>query len=188
MGFMDDLRPETVLGAKGDVLEIGFGTGRNLRHYPEQVKSVWGIDPMTTAGVGPVERRIAESSFPVERATLSADERLPFDAGRFDCVVSTWTLCSIPDAHAALAEMHRVLKPGGLYLFIEHGLGRAERTIRWQERLNPMWSRFADGCNLNRPVDQLVADSGFELRSLEEFKGKGPRLVSHLYRGIAERA
>ena len=188
MRFMDDLRPDAVVGARGDVLEIGFGTGLNLRHYPSEVRSVWGIDPMATEGVGPVERRIAQAPFPVERSALRADDQLPFDSGRFDCVVTTWTLCSIPDARAALAEMHRVLKPGGLYLFIEHGRSRTESTIRWQDRLNPTWSKLTDGCNINRPVDELVERSGFELSSLDEFKGKGPRLISHLYRGIAKRS
>lgn len=187
MRMMDDLRPETITGARGDVLEIGFGTGRNLRHYPGDVHSVWGVDPMVTHGVGPVERRIEEAPFPVERAALSADRQLPFDAGRFDCVVTTWTLCSIPDARAALAEMRRVLKPGGRYLFIEHGRGRVESTIRWQERLNPMWNRLTEGCNINRPIDELVEQAGFELTSVDEFQGKGPRLVSHLYRGVATR-
>ena len=187
MRVMDDLRPATIVEARGDVLEIGFGTGRNLRHYPTAVRSVWGVDPMTTEGVGPVERRIERMPFPVQRVALPADNQLPFDAARFDCVVTTWTLCSIPDARAALDEMHRVLKPGGLYLFIEHGRGRTESTIRWQDRLNPMWRRFTDGCNINRPVDQLVEQSGFELTSLDEFKGKGPQVISHLYRGVAKR-
>lgn len=187
MRLMDDLRPDAVVAARGDVLEIGFGTGRNLRHYPGAVRGVWGVDPMTTEGVGPVEERIERSPFPVERAALRADKQLPFDAGRFDCVVTTWTLCSIPDARAALDEMHRVLKPGGLYLFIEHGRGRDERTIRWQDRLNPIWLRITDGCHINRPIDQLVERAGFELTSLDEFKGKGPQLISHLYRGVAQR-
>jgi hypothetical protein len=84
--------------------------------------------------------------------------------------------------------MHRVLKPGGLYLFIEHGRSRNERTVRWQDRLNPLWQRWTDGCNINRPIDELVERAGFELASLKEFKGKGPRLISHLYRGVAKRA
>lgn len=187
MRMMDDLRLETVVGARGDVLEIGFGTGRNLRHYPADVTSVSGVDPMVTEGVGPVERRIEQAPFPVERTALRADARLPFDAGRFDCVVTTWTLCSIPDANAALLEMRRVLKPGGHYLFIEHGRGRSESTIRWQERLNPLWNRLTEGCNINRPIDVLVERAGFELTSVDEFQGKGPRVVSHLYRGVATR-
>jgi ubiquinone/menaquinone biosynthesis C-methylase UbiE len=187
MRMMDDLRPDTIGGAHGDVLEIGFGTGRNLRHYAADVTSVSGVDPMLTEGVGPVERRIERAPFPVERTALSADRPLPFDAGRFDCVVTTWTLCSIPDAPAALSEMRRVLKPGGRYLFIEHGRGRVESTIRWQERLNPAWSRLTEGCNINRPIDDLVQRAGFELTTLDEFQGKGPRVLSHLYRGVATR-
>ncbi|MBW2586766.1 MAG: class I SAM-dependent methyltransferase [Deltaproteobacteria bacterium] len=95
MRFMDDLRPDAVVGARGDVLEIGFGTGLNLRHYPSEVRAVWGIDPMATEGVGPVERRIAQAPFPVERSALRADDQLPFDSGRFDCVV---TVAAVPKA------------------------------------------------------------------------------------------
>jgi SAM-dependent methyltransferase len=92
MRIMDDLRPETVGRARGEVLEIGFGTGRNLRHYASDVRSVWGVDPMVTHGVGSVERRIQDSPFLVQRTTLRADDELPFDSGRFDSVVTTWTL------------------------------------------------------------------------------------------------
>ncbi len=185
MRFMDDLRPEAVIEASGDVLEIGFGTGLNLKHYGENVRGLWGLDPMNTRGIPKVERRIERAPFPVERVALRADGQLPFDAGRFDCVVTTWTLCSIPDAEAALAEMRRVLKPGGRYLFIEHGRSRDQGTMRWQDRINPVWRRFTDGCNINRPVDRMVKEGGFELTVLDEFVGKGPRLISSLYRGIA---
>ncbi|MDH3729194.1 MAG: class I SAM-dependent methyltransferase [Myxococcales bacterium] len=185
MRFMDDLRPDTLIEASGDVLEIGFGTGLNLRHYGENVRALWGIDPMKTVGVPKVEERIERASFPVDRVALRADGQLPFDAGHFDCVVTTWTLCSIPDAQAAIAEMRRVLKPGGRYLFIEHGQSRDQGTRRWQDRINPMWRRFTDGCNINRPVDRIVEQGGFELTTLDEFVGKGPRLISSLYRGIA---
>ncbi|MFZ1866331.1 MAG: class I SAM-dependent methyltransferase [Polyangiales bacterium] len=188
MRIMDDLRAETVGRARGEVLEVGFGTGRNLRHYASDVRSVWGVDPMLTHGIGPVERRIEDSAFPVQRSTLRADDELPFDSGRFDSVVTTWTLCSIRNPRAALEEMRRVLKPGGVYLFIEHGRARRERTVRWQDRLNPIWSRLNEGCNLNRPIGELVEQAGFDLTSLDEFEGKGPRIVSHLYRGVATRA
>jgi ubiquinone/menaquinone biosynthesis C-methylase UbiE len=187
MRLMDDLRPETVNEASGDVLEIGFGTGRNLKHYADDVESVHGIDPLGTQGVRLVEERIEQVGFPVRRAALSADRRLPFDAGHFDCVVSTWTLCSIPDVQSALSEMRRVLKPGGRYLFVEHGRSRQNAVVQWQDRLNPLWNRFTDGCHINRPIDRLVERGGFELTSLHEFRGKGPALVSSLYRGIAVR-
>ena len=187
MGFMDPMRAETVREARGEVLEIGFGTGRHLAHYASGVHSVHGVDPMLTVGMTRVARRIDSAPFPVERFPLSADKSLPFDAGRFDCVVTTWTLCSIPDADAALAEMRRVLKPGGRYLFLEHGRGRNEATIRWQERLNPLWNRLTDGCNINRPIDDLVSRAGFALDSVSEFKAPGPSLTSHMYRGVATR-
>jgi ubiquinone/menaquinone biosynthesis C-methylase UbiE len=188
MRQMDELRPETVAGAHGEVLEIGFGTGLNLRHYGAGVRSLMGLDPMPTEGHAAVEERIARAAFPVERATLRADTRLPFDAGRFDCVVTTWTLCSIPDPIAALAEMHRVLKPGGRYLFVEHGRSERASTARWQDRFNPAWRRIADGCNMNRAIDELVAKAGFELVSLARFRGKGPAVLAAMYRGEARRS
>jgi SAM-dependent methyltransferase len=114
---MDELRPETVSRAQGEVLEVGFGTALNLRHYGAGVKSLTGLDPLETQALPAVEERIARAAFPVTRAALRADAALPFDSARFDCVVTTWTLCSIPDPLAALVEMRRVLKPGGRYLF-----------------------------------------------------------------------
>jgi SAM-dependent methyltransferase len=185
MSLVDDLRPDTVSQVEGDVLEVGFGTARNLRHYPAAVKSVTGIDPLVTDDVPAVDARIAAAPFPVIRTALRADGVLPFDAGRFDCVVTTWTLCSIPDAAAALAEMRRVLKPGGRYVFIEHGRASRESTARWQDRLNPIWRRVMDGCNINRAIDRLVEGGGFELVSLDRFSGKGPGIVSEMYRGVA---
>jgi SAM-dependent methyltransferase len=93
----------------------------------------------------------------------------------------------LADEQAALSEMRRVLKPGGRYLFVEHGRSREEPIVQWQDRLNPMWNRLTDGCHINRPIDRLVERGGFELTSLREFQGKGPAVVSSLYRGIAVR-
>jgi ubiquinone/menaquinone biosynthesis C-methylase UbiE len=187
MRSADEMRPETIAQAHGEVLEVGFGTGLNLRHYGEAVRSLTALDPMRTEGVRRVEERIGRARFPVERTVLRADGDLPFDAGRFDCVVTTWTLCSIPDALRALAGMHRVLKPGGVYLFVEHGRSESERTARWQDRLNPIWRRIADGCNMNRRIDEIVEKGGFELSSLERFRGPGPALLTAMYRGVATR-
>ena len=187
MRFMDELRPETVGEAGGDVLEVGFGTARNLEHYTSGVARVTGVDPMSTEGVGPIDARIARAPFPVERAVLRADRELPFDSGRFDCVVTTFTLCSIPEPDAALAEMRRVLRPGGRYVFIEHGRAERESTARWQDRLNPIWRRVMDGCNINRSIDRLVDRAGFSLASIDCFAHKGPRLVAQMYRGVATR-
>ena len=185
MGFMDELRPETVSQAYGDVLEIGFGTGLNLGYYGAEVQSVTGLDPMGTDGLRAVEQRITEAPFPVERATLRADGDLPFDAARFDCVLTTWTLCSIADPLVALSEIRRLLKPGGRFLFIEHGRSESASTARWQDRLNPLWRRVSDGCNINRKMDELVETAGFELTALKRFRGRGPAVLAAMYRGVA---
>ena len=187
MASMNDLRPDTVAQATGDVLEVGFGTALNVRYYSQDVRSVTGLDPMPTEGVETIDKRIAAAKFPIERTVLRADGDLPFDAGRFDTVITTWTLCSIPDAHAALLEMRRVLKPGGSYVFIEHGRSDTPSTARWQDRVNPTWRKIADGCNINRKIDEVVEKAGFELRSMDRFQGKGPALVASLYRGTATR-
>jgi SAM-dependent methyltransferase len=188
MGFMDELRPETVGRAEGAVLEVGFGTGRNLRYYAPGVKSLAALDPLPTGSIARrIEERIAAVSFPVERFELRADGELPFDAGRFDWVVTTWTLCSIPRPEIALAEMRRVLRPGGHCAFIEHGRSDEESTAAWQDRLNPLWRRIADGCNLNRPIDRLVSGAGFAMGGLERFRYKGPAILANMYRGVATR-
>jgi ubiquinone/menaquinone biosynthesis C-methylase UbiE len=187
MRQMDELRPATLAHAQGEVLEVGFGTGLNLPHYGEGVRSLTGLDPMATEGLEAVAQRIARAPFPVERALLRADSALPFDSGRFDCIVTTWSLCSIPDPLAALGEMRRVLRPGGRYLFVEHGRSEQADTARWQDRLNPLWRRIADGCNMNRRIDELVGKAGFQLRSLERFRARGPAVLAAMYRGEASR-
>jgi ubiquinone/menaquinone biosynthesis C-methylase UbiE len=188
MRQMNDLRPEVLLDAEGEVLEVGFGTGLNLPFYPPGVKKVVGLDPHPADGLPALEERIRDARFEVERCALRADGALPFDAGRFDTVVTTWTLCSIPDARQALAEMRRVIKPGGRYLFIEHGRAPEERTARWQDRVNPLWRRLTGGCHMNRPIDRIVQEGGFVLEGLERFRHSGPRLLAQMYRGVAARA
>lgn len=187
MRFMDDLRPQTVGAASGNVLEVGFGTGRNLAYYGDGVSNLIGLDPLDTEGIRTVEERIAQRSFPVKRALPASDDKLPFENACFDCIVSTWTLCSIPEPQKVLMEMQRVLRPGGRYLFIEHGRSLRPSTERWQDRINPIWRHLMDGCNINRRIDRLVEDAGFSLVSLERFQHKGPSLISHMYRGVATR-
>jgi len=177
-------RPATLAGARGEVLEIGFGTGLNLEFYPNTVERLTVLDPAEMLA-GRVERRIAAAPVPVNVERCSA-ESLPFDAGRFDCVVTTWTLCSIPDAHAALAEIRRVLRPGGRYLFIEHGRSSDPRIARRQDRLDWWHGLATGGCHVNRPIDELIARGGMEIETLDRFEMPGtPRYLAAHYRGVA---
>jgi SAM-dependent methyltransferase len=183
MRGMGDHRGPTLQAARGDVLEIGFGTGLNLRYYPEGVRQLSTVDPMD-ALPEKVEERIAAAPFPVARHHLPADGALPFDSGRFDTVTITWTLCTIPDPVRALAEMRRVAKPDAKLLFIEHGRSDEPDVARWQERLNPAWNVIGCGCNLNRPIDELIPKGGFAIQHLERFVD-GPKIFASLYRGVA---
>jgi ubiquinone/menaquinone biosynthesis C-methylase UbiE len=131
-----------------------------------------------------VARRIAAARFPVERVRLDA-ERLPFDDARFDTVVSTWTLCSIPDPVAALREMRRVLRPEGRYVFLEHGRSDDARVARFQDRFNPVQRRLGCGCNINRRIDTLLQQAGFVVGALDRYVLPGPRTLGTMYRGSA---
>ncbi len=187
MRGMDDERPAALAEAEGEVLEIGFGTGRNLPHYPPAVKRLTALDPMDALRER-VAARVAAAAFPVERHALPADGRLPFADAYFDTVAMTWTLCTIPDPGAALSEMLRVLRPTGRLLFIEHGRSDDPDVARWQDRLNPIQRRVACGCNLNRRIDALIEEAGFRLARLDRFRVPGPRIFTELYRGAAEPA
>lgn len=178
------LRREMLHSARGEVLEIGLGTGLNLPYYPTGVSRLRAVDP---APLLPdrVTARSAALPFPVEITHLSA-ERLPYDDGIFDCVVSTWTLCTIPDPLQALREVRRVLKPAGRFLFLEHGRSDDAKTAVWQDRLNPLQNVIGCGCNLNRPIDRLIRQAGLHILQLDRFVMEGvPRIGGELYRGIA---
>jgi len=185
MRQMNEERGPTLADARGEVLEVGFGTGLNLRYYPEGVERVVTVDPMVALEKR-VAERIAAAPFPVERHPLPADQGLPFDAGRFDRVVVTWTLCTIPDPARALAEMHRVLRPDGRLLFIEHGRAEDPGVARWQDRIEPLWKRLAGGCHLTRSPDRLLEEARFRVEGLERWNDpNGPRIAAALYRGAA---
>ena len=183
-GNMMKQRKITLAEAAGDVLEIGFGTGLNLSFYPETVDQLTILDPAKLLPKK-VEKRIQDAPMPIEKTFLDA-EHLPFDAGRFDYVVSTWTLCTIPDVATALSEVRRVLKPGGKLLFVEHGRSDDERVAQSQDRWNGVQQVVAVGCNLNRPIDRLIDNAGFEIQNLERFlMPKTPRIMAELYQGSA---
>lgn len=178
-------RRRVLAEARGEVLEIGFGTGLNLPHYPPS--GVTRLTIVDAAQILPerVRDRLARVPFPVTQARLDA-ERLPFDDRAFDTVVSTWTLCSIPDAVAALREIRRVLRPAGRFLFLEHGLSARPRVARLQRLWNPVQNVIACGCNVDRRIDEVVAASGLVVTSLERFELPGEiPLFSSTYRGTA---
>ncbi|MGK7345263.1 MAG: class I SAM-dependent methyltransferase [Candidatus Nitrospinota bacterium M3_3B_026] len=152
---------------RGRALEIGFGTGLNLPSYPVEVESLVAVD--SNEGVEKIaRRRIAASPLKVEYHTMSG-EALPMEDGSFDSVVTTCALCSIPEVEKALSEARRVLKPGGVFFFLEHGRSDDEAARRWQRRLNPIQKIIGDGCHLDRDIEQLVKDSGLEIVRLEKF-------------------
>jgi ubiquinone/menaquinone biosynthesis C-methylase UbiE len=179
----DEDRAGAAGAAHGRVLEIGIGSGLNLPYYGRAVTAVVGVDP-SPGLLAKAARRRAGLPFAVELVEASAEE-LPFEDGGFDSAVCTWSLCSIPRADRALAEVRRVLAPGGRLHFIEHGLAPEVHVQRWQSRLTPLWRPVAGGCHLDRQIDSLIAGAGFRLISIEA-SYRGPKLVSFTYRGVAE--
>jgi len=177
-------RRTLLAGAYGDIVEIGFGTGLNLLHYPERVHKLTAVDP--NPGMHRLaQKRIKETGIDVEQHVLSG-ERLPFEDSRFDCAVSTFTLCSIEDVAQALREVYRVLKSGGEFLFLEHGLSPEPQVQKWQRRLNWLQVRLANGCHLDRNMKALVAVQPFASVAVEEFYlERTPKTHGYLYRGVA---
>lgn len=180
------LRTRTLAAAHGRVLELGVGTGLNFAHYPKAVQSLVAVDP--NPGMAQRAReRMRSAGIDVEHHQITA-ETLPFDSASFDCVACTLTLCSIADVAAALREVRRVLKPGGQFLFLEHGRHPDPSVRRWQERLDPLWGRIFDGCHLNRDMPQLIQSAGLMLRDVDNpMVSKAPRIAGYCYLGRAER-
>lgn len=177
-------RRRVVSAAEGRVLEVGVGSGLNLPFYGGGVARVIGLDPSARL-LG--WARESGAAPPVDLVEGSA-ERIPLATGSVDTIVTTWTLCSIPDARAALGEMRRVLKPAGRLLFVEHGLAPDPRVRRWQDALTPAWKHLAGGCQLNRPITELIAGSGFRIERLETGYMPGPKPMTFMYEGAARPA
>ena len=176
--------PGEQLLVAGDVVEVGFGSGNNVDFYPGAVTRVVAVEPSGVAWKL-ARKRVEASRVPIERVGLDA-QGLPFEDDSFDAALSTWTMCTIPDAVAALRELRRVLKPGGLLHFVEHGLAPDLKVQRWQHRLNGMQQRLFGGCNLDRPIAQLVAKGGFTITQIEEFYEKGaPKFLAADSLGVA---
>ncbi|MBC7608031.1 MAG: methyltransferase domain-containing protein [Polaromonas sp.] len=184
MPMISRMRQLVVPQAAGRVLEVGIGTGLNMRHYnKQQVTNITGLDPALQMHPLALER-IAKAGLPVDLVGLSA-EKIPLPDASFDTVLITYTLCTIPDAQSALLEMHRVLKPTGKLLFCEHGHAPDASVARWQERLQPLWGKVAGGCHLGRDIPALLLGAGFRLPSLETGYLPGPKPFTFHYWGAA---
>ncbi len=180
---MAELRSRYVPQASGDVLEIGIGSGLNLPHYSSAAATVTGLDPHAEL-TDLARSRAAEATPAVDVLGVSGEE-IPADDNRFDSIVCTWTLCSIPNVYRALQEMHRVVKPGGSFYFVEHGLAPDESVRRWQRRIEPIWKVIGGGCHLTRKADDLIREAGFELEAPESGYQPGPRWAAFMTHGVA---
>jgi ubiquinone/menaquinone biosynthesis C-methylase UbiE len=180
---VDELRAETLTDARGLVLEVGFGTGLNLKHYSEQVDRLVAVEP--NPGMAPIAaKRQAAARIPIEVHEAKA-EALPFPDAHFDTVVTTATLCSVGDLELSLGEIRRVLKPGGSYLLLEHGLSDDPKIQVWQRRLNGLQMFLADGCHIDRPIAGSVEAAGFRFERVRTaYLPKGPK--THSFMTIAK--
>jgi ubiquinone/menaquinone biosynthesis C-methylase UbiE len=178
------LRQRVCAGLAGEVVEIGFGSGLNVPFYPDTVTRVAAIEP-ADLGWKLAAKRLGASPVRVERAGLDG-QALPFEDDAFDCALSTWTMCTIPDVTAALAEVRRVLRPGGTLHFVEHGLAPDVSVVRWQRRLEPMQKRLFGGCHLTRDISDLVEHAGFRIKELDVFYEDGaPKVMAAMSLGVA---
>jgi ubiquinone/menaquinone biosynthesis C-methylase UbiE len=179
-------RKRVIEGLRGDVVEIGFGSGLNVPHYPGDVTTVFAVDP-SLVGRKLSASRVAQSSVPIRFVGLDG-ESLPLGDSSVDAALSTFTLCTIPDAARAMREVYRVLRPSGQFHFLEHGLCPEAGIARWQHRLNPIQQRVAGGCTLDRPIEGFIRDAGFDITQLHHDQLAGPRFMrpwAYLYEGIA---
>lgn len=179
------LRAKYVPQAEGKVLEIGIGTGLNLEYYNSAKVELTGLDPAAEL-TGRASDRAEELALPIDMLGVSG-ESIPSEDQTFDALVCTWTLCSIPNVTGALAEMHRVVKPGGKLYFIEHGAAPDLSVARWQRRIEPFWKHIAGGCHLTRAADELIGDAGFQITESTSGYLPGPRFAAFMTHGIAVR-
>jgi len=178
------IRARVCADLKGEVVEIGFGTGHNLPYLPASVTRLTVVEP-SGLGVRMARERIAATAIPFEVAGLDGQD-LPFDDASADQVLCTWSLCSIPDPVRAVREARRVLRPGGTFHFVEHGRAPDESVRRWQERLDPVQKRLAGGCHLSRDIPAILEAGGMRIERIDRYYGKGePKVFGSLYEGVA---
>jgi ubiquinone/menaquinone biosynthesis C-methylase UbiE len=182
-----EIRQRVCADLTGDVLEIGFGTGHNVPFLPRAVTHLLAVEP-STRSVELAVKRVHASDADVEVIGLDG-QRIPVDDHSVDAVLCTWSLCTIPDAVAAVREARRVLRPGGRFHFVEHGRAPDARVRRWQDRFNPIQQRIAGGCNLNRDITGIIEAGGMTITNLDRYYGRGePKMFGALYEGVATSA
>ena len=179
----ESTRARVSAGLSGEVLEVGFGSGRNVPHYPAAVTRVRAVDP-AQLGRRIAAKRLAASPIPVEFVGLDGQD-LPLADESIDNVLVTWTLCTIPDVDRALAEMRRVLRPNGRLHFVEHGRSADPKVARHQDQLTPWWGKITGGCHLNRDITQVIEGNGFAFDKLETYRGEGMPAFSCMFEGVA---
>ncbi len=179
------LRAAHVPAARGVVLEVGIGSALNLPFYTKAVTRLYGVDPSAEL-LAMATEKAAAAPFPVTLFNCAAD-RIPLPDGSIDTLVVTWSLCSMANVGGALRDMRRVLKPGGGFIFVEHGLSPDAHVGKWQNRLTPFWRVFTGGCHLNRKMDDLVRDAGFTIGELRTGYVPGPRAMTFMYEGRARK-
>jgi ubiquinone/menaquinone biosynthesis C-methylase UbiE len=177
------LRAIWVPRACGNVLELGMGSGLNLPFYSDDVQRIFGVEP--SLEMQAMARKRMNGSRQVEFLSQSAEKQLPIESASIDTVLSTWTLCTIPDAVRALREAKRVMKPEGRLIFIEHGRSPDPNVTAWQDRLTPPWRHIGGGCHLNRPIVELIEGAGFHITELKNEYLPGPRPMTYIYQGVA---
>jgi ubiquinone/menaquinone biosynthesis C-methylase UbiE len=182
-GEYNEIRARVAAELAGEVLEVGFGSGLNVPHYPPTVTRVLAVDP-ATVGRELAAKRVAVSPIQVDYVGLDG-QALPLDSDSVDHVLTTWTLCTIPDAERALDEIRRVLRSGGTLHFAEHGRSPEPTVARWQDRLTPLQRRVAGGCHLNRPIEQMISDAGLQLTQMANYYTQGPKPFGYMYEGVA---
>ena len=180
------VRCRVTTGLSGEVLEIGFGSGLNVPHYPSEVRRVRAVDP-ATVGRKLAAKRVAASPVAVEYVDLDG-HNLPLESESVDHVLITWTMCTIPDVDSALREIHRVLSPRGELHFAEHGRSPDPKVAQWQDRLNPVQRLMFGGCHLNRAIDELVTRAGFTITRMDNFYMKGPKPTGYMFEGLATKS
>lgn len=177
-------REKIVPLAKGRILEVGIGSGLNLPFYDQtKVDRVWGLDPSLQLKKI-AKKKAIQMPFDVDFIGLTGED-IPLEKKSMDTVLVTYTLCSIPNVLKALNEMKRVLKPGGELIFCEHGRAPDYNINKWQDIINPAWTKISGGCNLNRPISNLIEESGFKIVNLDSKYNSPLKLVSFNYRGVA---